>query len=261
MSNVSVPLGPRGQKISTVAKYVLILAGGFVAAQFIWTAIGGLIGIGVAAAVYAFMVAMAPVVSLKLSNFATNRFIAEVWANPVESRLTARLEAVKGISAQEKFCREITGAFHEFQDSVRQLIADYPEEKERFAQQLTNMEDQVEESYGVLKINISALESFDKMTNKVSAIWKAAQAQLKAEKMFGKDPKKEALLKIINDESIKASDAALAQGAAAIDHMRRMRTGKDVSIERTTTLKLERQSDGSFILPTMKVAQPQPIEV
>lgn len=254
MSSISL-VGERGPKVAAVIKYGLVAAIGFVVAPIIFQTIAGLVGLAVAVGVGWTMIEAAPLVSLKISNFLMNRFIAEVWKNPVETRQNMRLEYETQLRQEEKDVRALNGEVQIFAGKVGGLIRDYPEEAARFQDQLQNMQDLLEERYAVLRDSSAALSEFNKMTTKISAIWDVAQAGMKAEKLAGSRNQKEALMRIAGDESIKAVDAAMAGSVAALDHLKRMRTDGSVKVERTTTLKLEK-TGSAFVLPELKVAQP-----
>ena len=261
MSNVSLPLGPRGQKLNGFLKWGMILGAAWAVSHVILSIIAGIIGVAVAVAAYAFCVAVAPLVSLKISNFVMKRFIAEIRANPVEARMKVFAQKQNELKAGADALEEFNRAVRQYASEVSELIRNYPDEAKKYQDHYDAMVKMLNLRYAGWKKAEAALQAYDKMTDKVRAIWKATLASDRMNKAAGIMATETAWNKIINDESIRVAEEGIANSFADLDHMLRMESMDDANSKPSVAALandpsptlLTKNKDGSFSLPSMSV--------
>lgn len=261
MSNVSLPLGPRGQKLNGFLKWGLLLAGAYAISHVILGIIAGIVGLAVAVVTYMFCVAMVPLVSLKISNFVMKRFIAEIRANPVEARTKVFMQKQEELKAGAQALEEFNRAVEQYSREIQELIRNYPEEAQKYKDHYAAMVKVLDLRYTGWSRAKMALEEYDKMTNKVRAIWKATLASDRMNKAAGIMATETAWNKIINDESIRVAEEGMANSFADLDHMLRMESMEDISSKPSVAALannpspslLKKNADGSFALPSMAI--------
>lgn len=260
-NQIALPQGPRGKLIASVLKYGALIGVGWVIFPVIFMGIGGLIGLIIAAAIYMLAVALAPVVSLKIANFATKRLIKEIRENPVPSRMKVSNEMAEKLSAGEKELNEFNRSVGEYARSVEGLVSRYPAEATKFQTHLASMKKLLDLRYVGFVRAQKKKEEYDRATEKVRAIWEVTQASDKMNKAAGRMAEDDALTQIINDESIRAADEGMARSFADLDHLLRMEeisADADVKLPSGKVLEtpvLEMAADGSYILPALTVKQ------
>ena len=259
MSNIT--LGPRGQKLNTVLKYGLLAGSAYAVSHIILGIIAGLIGIAAAGALIALSAALWPVVSLKISNFVMKRFIAEVRANPVVSRMKVFSEMQdklqKGADQLRLFHQDVT----QYGSKVQGLIAKYPQDAVKFQQHYDAMVKMLNLRYAGWEKAKKALVEYDSMTDKVRAIWEVTQASDKMTKAAKRMGVEDAWSKIINDESIRVAEEGMANSFADLDHAMRMESMEQAAAQPgvaalandASPILLQKDADGSFRLPSMAI--------
>lgn len=261
MSNQSLipnPLGLRGAKVNGVVKWGLILGAAYAVSHIVLSIIAGMVGIAVAAGIYMFCVAAAPLISLKISNLIMRWFIAEVRANPVEARMKVFAEKSAELGKGSDALEEFNKAVRQYAMEIQDVVKNYPDEAQKYLDHQARMVQMLDLRYKGWQKAKQALIDYDKMTDKVRVIWKATLASDRMSKAAGIMATESAWNKIINDESIRVAEEGMANSFADLDHMLRMESLEDhpqaaqLANNPTPTL-LKQSADGSFSLPSMAI--------
>lgn len=263
MSQISLPIGPRGKKISAFAKYGLLLLTGLLVAPIIMTAIGGLIGIGVAVSLYVVATALAPVFSLKLANLATKWLIAEIRENPVPSRLKVEAEKQQALDSAKTDLEDFNRGVKEYEAKVGQLKKTYPQDAAKFDGHLQNMQNLMEARYRAFIRADRGLEEYREGTKRVEAIWAVTLVSDKMTKAAKRMAAESAMTQIINDVSLQVTEDNMARSFADLDHALRMEDIQQAKMPSGVVLSsepplLEKAADGSFILPSLSIRSKVP---
>lgn len=257
---IQLPPGPRGKLISNFLKYGGLLVTGFLVAPFVYTAIGGLIGLAAAAVLYVLITAMAPVVSMKISNLATRFLIQEIRQNPVEARINLSRESWKKLG-------ELEGILNEFRRMIKQYIVDTkpamknPVKAEEINQRIGVYNRLLEVKIAAWSDSRAKLKEFDRVTEEeVKPEWAATLAGDKMNKAAKALKIDTALFNLINSETVSASTAGAANSLADLEHALAINSIEQLQDSKFSgqvpTLTLERDADGLFVLPNMGVKSP-----
>lgn len=137
MSEISAEA--RRQKIEKTIKVLGLLVGGFVVAPFVFIAIKGLIGLGIAAVLGLTIVYAAPVVGKILANWRLKALKAEAARSPVEDLQNQYAKKEEALRNAQTNLRKITAEVLSFTDEVAQYVKDEIEDAELYKQQLAKM--------------------------------------------------------------------------------------------------------------------------
>lgn len=186
------------QKFSGWIKLGALAVAGFLVAPFIMLAIGGLLGLAVAAAVGFTMVQLAPWFALKIANWKYRLIDAEKVAhvkavvgaaaeNPIET-LTNLLIAKK--QAFKEFEAAVTTAVtarSNFKAKVEKFKQRYPARAPEFEAQLARMTDLVERKKKALTEAQKSLEEGDMKLEEMKAYWEMSKDAIEANRAAGMD--------------------------------------------------------------------------
>ena len=164
-------LNEKRKKYDTRIKWGLALLGALIVSPIIFFVVQGLVGLAAAGLTGLLIVNLAPVVSMKLTNWKLKAIKAEAAKNPVET-----LQNVYNERDKEKLAiKEQITAFRTkcltFKDKVDGFRVKYPDEAVRFEKQLFAMEAQLarrEQTYKQIKAD---LEKFRDVIDKAQALW------------------------------------------------------------------------------------------
>jgi hypothetical protein len=183
-------------------KLIATLAGmgviGLIVAPFIFMAIGGLVGLGVAAAIAFVLVQLSPWFALKVANWKYRLIDAEkvehiqkvtaaAEQNPIET-LTALLIAKK--QAYNVFKASVTQAItarSNFKDKVEKFKLKYPARAHEFETQLARMTDLVERKKKALSEAQTSLEDGDNKLEEMKAYYEMSKDAIEANRAAGMD--------------------------------------------------------------------------
>ena len=171
---------------------------GLLVAPFIFAAIGGLLGLGVAAAVGFTLVQLAPWFALKVANWKYRLIDAEKVAhvkavtaaaaeNPIET-LTNLLSAKR--AAFKDFETNVvtaTAARDTFRGKVKKFAEKYPARAVEFQTQLQRMIDLVEKKKRALQDAQQSLEDGDMKLEEMKAYWEMSKDAIELNKAAGMD--------------------------------------------------------------------------
>jgi molybdopterin converting factor small subunit len=185
-------------KFSGWIKIAALGAVGLFVAPFIFVAIGGLVGLAVAAAVGFTLVQLAPWFALKIANYKYRLMDAEkvehiqkvtaaAEQNPIET-LTALLIAKK--QAYQVFKASVTQAItarSNFKDKVEKFKQKYPARAQEFETQLARMTDLVERKKKALNEAQTTLEDGDNKLEEMKAYYEMSKDAIEANRAAGMD--------------------------------------------------------------------------
>jgi hypothetical protein len=186
----------RTQRKFTMIKWGVTLLAVAVVAPIAWMAVTGIVGLAIAGAIGLIGINAAPVVALKLSNMKDRAIDAEhvsnitkvsnaAAVNPIETLIQQSLEKRQ---ASDQFKGAITMFRTEvknFADQIAGFAKEYPDDVERFNNQLTAMNKLLtfrEDRYKQLQ---RELDNFDSAIKRAQAMWKMSQAAQKMNKLAG----------------------------------------------------------------------------
>ncbi len=123
------------QRKATIEKRVKVGAAivvGLLVAPVIFTAIGGLIGLGIAAAVGFTGMQLAPVFAMKVANWRMKLITSEASKNPIETMKNVYIEKAQAIQEADRRIVEFEGKIGDYHDKMVNFAKKYPEEAPRY---------------------------------------------------------------------------------------------------------------------------------
>lgn len=138
----AIQLTPEQKKarFQKLAKVGLMLGAGLLFAPVAVAAIGGLIGLGVAALIAIVGINMAPVVSMKLSNWRMQAIMAEARAHPIETMRAIYIDNMKKIKDADDKIRQLAARLLDFRGKAQEFSQRYPQRAEQYNQMITSMQ-------------------------------------------------------------------------------------------------------------------------
>jgi len=191
-------LAEKHEKLKTWAKVIGIGIVGLVVAPIIMMAIGGIVGLAVAAAIGFTLVQLAPWFALKVANLKYRMIDAEKVAhikavteaaaeNPIET-MTNLLIAKKGAFQTFKLSVENAAtARSNFKQKVEKFKERYPARAPEFEAQLARMTDLVERKKTALAEAKKSLEDGDMKLEEMKAYYEMSKDAIEANRAAGMD--------------------------------------------------------------------------
>lgn len=185
-------------KLNTWLKIIGLGVVGLVVAPFIFVAIGGIIGLAVAAAAGFTLIQLAPWFSLKIANWKYRLVDAEkvqhikkvvnaAAENPIET-LTSLLQAKKAAFNTFRQSVEVAAAARDtFKAKVQKFAERYPARAPEFQAQLERMTDLVERKKTALLDAKKSLEDGDIKLEEMKAYWEMSKDAIEANRAAGMD--------------------------------------------------------------------------
>lgn len=138
----AIQLTPEQKKarFQKLAKVGLMVGAGLLFAPVAVAAIGGLIGLGVAALIAIVGINMAPVVSMKLSNWRMQAIMAEARAHPIETMRAIYIDNMKKIKDADDKIRQLAARLLDFRGKAQEFSQRYPQRAEQYNQMITSMQ-------------------------------------------------------------------------------------------------------------------------
>jgi len=184
-SNIS---DPRAIRWGTFAKYAMLLVVGFAVAPFIWIALGGLLGLIVAALVMIAAWMLRPWVFTKAANIRISLIKHEAAKNPVPTLQENLRKEMASLDERKTKIEKLNGAIRNFKTQTREIADKYGENDPSFVQMSKDIVD-LERVYvdRCNKWNKAAreLKRFAEEIEKAEMIWEAAQAAAAAREASG----------------------------------------------------------------------------
>lgn len=137
-----VQLTPEQKKarFQKLAKIGLMLGAGVLFAPVAIAAIGGLIGLGVAALIAIVGINMAPVVSMKLANWRMQAIMAEARAHPIETMRAIYIDNMKKIQDADIKIRNLAARLLDFKGKAQEFAQKYPQRAEQYNKMIDSMQ-------------------------------------------------------------------------------------------------------------------------
>lgn len=169
-------LQQKRKRIETGVKLGLLALGGFIVAPFIFLAIKGLVGLAVAAAVGLAVVNFAPVVAMKFANWRLQAIKAEATRNPIETLQNQYAERQLALGKFREAITNFSASVKSFQDKLSEFKVKFPQDSEKFADQLSQMKRLLDLRRSKFKEAQISLEQFDSEIARANAIWEMGLA-------------------------------------------------------------------------------------
>lgn len=177
----------RREKIKKWASVALIGLAGFIAAPFVFVAIGGLIGLAVAGAVGLGIVMFTPVVAMKFANWRVKAIVGEAKENPIETMINLLAAKEQAFKTFETNVTNAVTARNNFRVKCESFAKKYPHRAAEFQKQLDNMSVLVEQKKKALADAQNALEAGHHKLDEMRAYWEMSQAAQAANQAAGMD--------------------------------------------------------------------------
>jgi hypothetical protein len=217
--------------------------------------IGGLIGLGVAAAISFVLIQLAPWFALKVANWKYRLIDAEKVShikavtdaaarNPIETMTSMLVERHQAFDRFKKNVVEATTARDTFKEKLSQFTKQYPHRSSEFQVQLKRMADLVERKKAALVNAQQSLEDGQMKLEEMKAYWEMSQVMQAANKAAGMDT---------GDafEKLKADTAC----DAVFESMNRAFAQMEVAAA------LDVNSDDKPVQPVVQLAHSEPVTI
>lgn len=166
-------------------KVIGLLLLGFVVAPFIYTAITGLVGLGVAAGICLVANFYLPVLADKMANWRIQLIKAEAAKNPIETLQNEYADRQDRLVKFKDSIEKFSASTMDFEDKLSGFKKNYPEDAPKFDKQLKQMEDLLQVRKDKYKDAMAQLKLFAGVIQRASAIWDMTQTAISAGKAAG----------------------------------------------------------------------------
>lgn len=129
----------RKKQIATAMKWAAGLGLGLWVSTWIFSAIGGLIGLIIAAALGVAVQQLAPWYTMFMANLAMKLLVGEARKNPIETMKNIYVDNMKTIEAKDQKIGEFAGRLEDFKDKMDGFAKKYPEEADKYRQVAAKM--------------------------------------------------------------------------------------------------------------------------
>lgn len=208
-------------KLTTALKWGLGFVAAVVISPFVFMAVKGIVGLGIALAVGTAIIHFAPTVSAMLANQSMKLLRWDARKNPIDTRWNLYDANVKDVDAKEEEIRAFSSEVEKYANTVAQFAKENPEEAPRFQKHLQSMQTLRERRYAALTVLRAQLDAYKKETKKLSAIWDMSQASKNMDNKAGLISEKNAIMQIRELEANSSVASAMAQSFADLDHLLR----------------------------------------
>lgn len=258
---IQLPEGPRGKMISSVLKYGGLIVAGLIIAPIIFTAIKGIIGAAIAVGILFTLNAFGPFLATKISNLATKYFIQEIRENPVESRMNLSSQSWKRLKEMEEqlqiFRREVNNYIREVQPAMK-----VPGNEGKYEKAIDVFQKLLAVKMSAWAEHRAKIIEFDRVTEQeVKPNWAATLATDKLNKTAKRMKIDTALFNLINNETVRASEAGMANSMADLEHAFEITSIEQLQEakfnQQLPTIELQRDASGMFVLPDLNTATPR----
>jgi hypothetical protein len=219
------------------------LVGAVLIAPFIFLAVKGIVGLGLALASGWLLIKLAPWFSTWSSNLALKLIRYEARVNPIETMMSVYKERREATDEAEKQIKTFNGQVETYDAQVLKLAKEYPEDAKKFQTHLQAMKQLLDRRYRALLLARAKLENYYKGIERASAIWDMTKAQEAISKSAGLLSEKDAIQRIRSDEALKAVENSMAASFAELDH----------------ALRTELEEDGTPLLQVQDSTSSQPL--
>lgn len=168
----------RKQRTEMILKVLGVGVVGFLVAPFVLSAIGGIIGLTVAAGLSFLAINMVSWFSLKVANWRLKAIKHEAMKNPVETLQTKYIEKENALKSFKENIRIFAGQVLTFGDQVKQYVRDGIDDAQTYVEQLGKMKQLLELRQQRYKEAQEALAQFAKTIEQTDRKWKMACAAM-----------------------------------------------------------------------------------
>jgi hypothetical protein len=176
--NIELTPEQRKQRLEMILKIVGVGVVGFLVAPFVLTAIGGILGLIVAAGVTFVAINMVSWFSLKVANWRLKALKHEAMKNPVETLQTKYIEKETALKSFKENIRIFAGQVLTFGDQVKQYVKDGLEDAQTYVEQLGKMKQLLDLRQQKYREAQEALAQFSKTIEQTDRKWKMACAAM-----------------------------------------------------------------------------------
>lgn len=179
------------QRLATILKWAGGLVGAVIISPFVFLAVKGLIGLGLAVLTGFLMVRLSPVISMKVSNLVVKMIVHEAEKNPIESMENLLIEKTEELQTRDQQIVNFETSVRDYDGKAMQFKKEYPDEAKSFEEisakmheglgqrkkrqkeareELAELERRIEKGKALYKMSMAALE--------VTAMSKTAEAEV-----------------------------------------------------------------------------------
>lgn len=212
---------PRAKRWGAFAKYAALLGIGFVVAPFIWTAIGGLIGLAAAGAILVGGWMVLPVVESAAANMRLKLIKAEAARNPVETLQNDLRAKTVALDERKTAIQRLNGNIRTFGDKVDGIKAKYGDKDSGYIKLSADLADLKRISASrVEKWNeaMHQLERYAESIERAGMIWDAGLAAAAARESSGLS-EEEFYAKLRSETAFDAIQNSYNEALASLDTM------------------------------------------
>lgn len=166
------------KKIQTAVKIVGTGVVGFFVAPFVLTAIGGIIGLSVAAITSFVAINLIPWFGMKVANWRIKLIKNEAMKNPVETLQNQYVQKSKALEDFKENIRVFAGQVLSFSDQVKQYVKEGLEDADVYVDQLSKMKQLLDLRQNKYQEAKDALEEFSETIKRTDKKWKMACAAM-----------------------------------------------------------------------------------
>lgn len=170
---------------TTALKWGLGVAAAIAVAPFIFLAVKGLVGLGIALVVGLVLINGAPVLSMKLANWKLKGIKHEATVNPVETLQHAYRERGEALQRFKQSITDFRTEVANFESQVEGFAAQFPADAPKFAGQALQMNRLLDLRENRYRAARDELAQFQSEIDRADAIWKMSQAAQRLNKAAG----------------------------------------------------------------------------
>ncbi len=179
---------PRARFWGNLAKYGALLVAGFLVAPFVWVAIGGLIGLIVAALVILAAWMLRPVAFSFAANMRLKLIKSEAARNPVETLQNDFKDKTEALGKRREAIETLNSQIRTFSDKVDEIESRYGAEDagyQKLSRDLADLRRVYAHRCEKWKEARDQLKLYEEEIQRANMIWEAAQAAAAARETSG----------------------------------------------------------------------------
>lgn len=184
---MSDDINVKRDRIAKYAKWGIGLVGAVVISPFVFLAVKGLIGLGLAIGVGLAIINFAPVVSMKFANWKVKAIVGEAMINPIETLTNLLIEKRRAFETFKENVTQAGTAAKNFATKVDGFKKKFPSRAPEFEAQLAAMNELVKRKLQALRDAEHSLNEGDTKLDEMKAYWEMSQAAQAANKAAGMD--------------------------------------------------------------------------
>jgi len=188
-----------------------------VGAPLIFSALQGLIGLIAFLLIGGTAIAFAPKMAMKFANWRIKGIKSEARKNPIETMQNVYAAKLEDWKKMRLMVEQFSTAVRGFEAKVRDLVREYPDQKDEYTDQLAGMQKLLQLRTLRLKEAKQNLDAFRQEIDKQQARYEVAVAALKAESAGRKFSDEEVYEQIKIDESFSSVQRAMDTAFAQLD--------------------------------------------